>query len=46
MGLHHIIRGIADNEIQRKLLAKSEMTLGEAEKFFMAEESSKESGRQ
>ena len=41
MGLHHIIRGIADNEIQRKLLAKSEMTLGEAEKFVMAEESTK-----
>ena len=45
MVLQHMISVIADHEIQRKLHAKSEMTLGEAEKFVMAEESSKESGR-
>ena len=41
MVLQQMIRGLADDEIQRKLLAKSEMTLGEAEKFVMAEESGK-----
>ena len=41
MVLQQMIRGLADDEIQRKLLAKTEMTLGEAEKFVMAEESGK-----
>ena len=33
--------GLADEEIQRKLLARSKLTLEEAEKFVMAEESGK-----
>ena len=41
MVLQQMIRGLADDEIQRKLLAKTEMTLGDAEKFVMAEESGK-----
>ena len=41
MVLQQMIRGLADEDIQRKLLAKSEMTLEEAEKFVMAEESGK-----
>ena len=39
--LQQIIRGLVDEVIQWKLLARSELTLKEAEKFFMAEESGK-----
>ena len=41
MVLQQMIRGLADEEIQRKLLAKSDLTMEEAEKFVMAEESGK-----
>ena len=41
MVLQQRIRGLADEEIQRKLLAKSDLTMEEAEKFLMAEESGK-----
>ena len=41
MVLQKLIFGLADDEIQRKLLAKSEMTLEEAVKFVTAEESGK-----
>ena len=41
MVLQQLIYGLADEQIQRKLLAKPEMTLGEAEKLIIAEESRK-----
>ena len=41
MVLQQLIYGLADEEIQRKLLAKPKMTLEEAEKFVIAEESGK-----
>ena len=41
MVLQQMIRGLADENIQRKRLVKSEMTLEKAEKFVMAEESVK-----
>ena len=41
MVLQQMIRGLADDEIQRKILGKTEMTLEEAEKFVIAEESGK-----
>ena len=41
MVLQQLICGLADEEIQRKLLAKPEMTLEEAENFVIAEESGK-----
>ena len=41
MVLQQMIYGLADDEIQRKILGKTEMTLEEAEKFVIAEESGK-----
>ena len=41
MVLQQMIRGLADEEIQRKLLAKSDLSMEDAEKFVMAEESGK-----
>ena len=41
MVLQQLIFGLADDEIQRKMLAKTEMTLEEAVKFVTAEESGK-----
>ena len=41
MVLQQLIYGLADEQIQRKLLAKPEMTLAEAEKLIIAEESGK-----
>ena len=41
MVLQQMICGLADDEIQRKILGKPEMTLEEAEKFVIAEESGK-----
>ena len=41
MVLQQMIRGLADDEIKRKILGKTEMTLEEAEKFVIAEESGK-----
>ena len=41
MVLQQLIYGLADEEIQRKMLAKTEMTLEEAVKFVIAEESGK-----
>ena len=41
MVLQQLIYGLADEDIQRKILAKPEMTLTEAEKFVIGEESGK-----
>ena len=41
MVLQQLIYGLADEEIHRKMLAKTEMTLEEAVKFVTAEESGK-----
>ena len=41
MVLQQLIYGLADEDIQRKILAKPEMTLKEAEKFVIGEESGK-----